>query len=423
MHAVYVVASLVLFALVWPLLAAHPKLRQGFRRRLGAYPPDFLAGKKGPRIWLHGASAGDLLALLPIHRELKRLRPDATIIVSTMTNSGATIAEARFKDADAITFVPYDVFFAVNRAVEAIKPDVLVLEYTELWPNLVRAVKRRGGRVVITNGRLSERNVSNYRLLFTLIGNLLRDIDLLLMREDAERERALSLGAPKDRVRVTGNTKFDALLSTKPGPVEELSRAFCLRPDDLLLVAGSTHEGEEAVLLEVFANLRRTFPTLRLVIAPRYLERVTRVVTLAADRGLEVSLRSASNPQPTPVVVLDTIGELAGAYRLATLVFVGGSFTSRGGQNILEPAACAKPVLFGPHMENFHDSVQLLVGRGGIQVNDGRHLESVAAELLARPEKIAEVGALAQETVSSVSGASTRNAKLIAGLVPRNRHA
>lgn len=418
MPFVYALATLLLALVFWPVLLLHPKLRGGTARRFGRYPKDFLAGRAGPRIWLHGASAGDLLALLPIYRELKARRPDAVFVISTMTNSGEAIARTRFSDADATTFVPYDLPWVTDRAVDAIRPDILVLEYTEVWPNLVRAAKARGARIVMTNGRFGERNVDRYRLLFWLGGNVLEHFDLLLMREEAERERALAIGAPRDRVKVTGNTKFDTLLlSMQPGSTDPLADAFAVEEGDQLLVAGSTHEGEEGLLLDVFARLRKDFPSLRIVIAPRYLERVARVAALAKERGLDVTLRSAKRPVHAPVVLLDSIGELIGAYRLASLVFVGGSFTRRGGQNILEPAACGKAVLFGPHMENFHDSVQVLVGRGGIQVNDAEHLFTVAHDLLAQPQKRAEVGALAQEVVGSIRGASERNATLIAGLL------
>lgn len=418
MPIIYALLSFVLFLVLLPALLLVPKVRGGFARRMGFYPDDFLAGRTGPRVWLHGASAGDLLSILPIYRELRARRPDAVVIVSTMTNSGEAIARTRFADADAVTFVPWDVPGAVMRAVRAIKPDVLSLEYTELWPNLIRQVKRRGGKVVITNGRISERNVANYRLLFLLGGNVLRDVDLLLMREQAEADRALALRAPPERVKITGNTKFDALLVSGPASSqEELAQAFVLEPGDRLFVAGSTHEGEEGLLLDVFVRLRKSFPELRLVIAPRYLERVQRVQALCEERELETSLRSSPAGR-APVLILDTIGELVAAYRLATVVFVGGSFTTRGGQNILEPAACAKPVLFGPHMENFHDSVQVLVGRGGIQVNDERHLETVARELLGQEQKLQELGALAQQAVSSVRGASARNAEYIVSLLP-----
>lgn len=418
MPVFYAILSVLFFLVVCPLLFLHPKLRRGIGPRLGFYPTDFLAGHRGPRIWLHGASAGDLLALLPIYRELRARRPEGVFVISTMTNSGEAIARSRFSDAEAFTFLPYDVPFATSRAVAAIRPDVLVLEYTEIWPNLIRSVKRAGGRVVMTNGRFSERNLGRYRTLFAVAGNPLQELDLLLMREEDEKDRALALGAPAERVQVTGNTKFDALLlSLGNGTATSLKEAFALGPDDRLWVAGSTHDGEEQLLLDVFLRLRDEVPRLRLVIAPRYLERISRVVALAQARGLETRLRSATPARPAPVVVLDSIGELVSAYHLAELVFVGGSFSSRGGQNILEPAACGKAVLFGPNMENFHDSVQVLVGRGGIQVRDADHFHGVARDLLARPDKLKELGALAKAAVGGVRGASERNAEAILGLL------
>lgn len=419
MPVLYSIAVTLLFLVIWPVLFLWPKLRGGIPRRLGIYPAGFAAGRGGPRIWLHGASAGDLLALLPVYRELRRRRPDATFIVSTITNSGEAIARARYADADAVTFLPYDVPFFVRPVVRALRPDLLVLEYTEIWPNLIRAVRREGGKVAVTNGRFSERNLGRYRALFALTGNVLAEADLLLMREDVERERVLALGARPETVHVTGNTKFDALLpALASGAPDQLAAAFRLAPHERLWVAGSTHDGEEAALIDVFVQLRATFPDLRLVLAPRYVERAPKVAALAAARGLTVSLRSAPAAAPAAVVVLDTIGELVSAYRLATLVFVGGSFTSRGGQNILEPAACGRAVLFGPHMENFHDSVQVLLGRGGIQVNDPAHLLQIARELLSRPEKLSQLGTLARAAVGTVSGASERNAELLTALLP-----
>lgn len=410
----YALASWLLFALFFPVLVLHPKTRSGFARRLGLYPRDaFPKGKGGPRIWLHGASAGDLLALSPMVRELRSRFPNCTIVLSTLTNSGFLMARERLADVDAITYLPWDLPGATRRAVRAIDPDLLVLEYTEIWPNLIRAASRHGAKVALTNGRFSPSLLRSYRILFSLAGNPLSRMHLFLMREDDEAERILRLGAPLDRVWVTGNTKFDALIPSVAHAASEeaLRRAFGFPDTSRLLIGGSTHEGEEPVLLEVFARLLQEHPDLRLCLAPRYLERAAKVRSLAEAAGLSVRMRTDKEPPQSPprVVVLDTIGELSLAYRLGTLVFVGGSFTTRGGQNILEPAAQGRPVLFGPHMENFHDSVQVLVGRGGIQVKDGDHLYRVASELLARPEKLEELGALARSAVSQIRGASARN--------------
>jgi 3-deoxy-D-manno-octulosonic-acid transferase len=421
MPFLYAIASYLVFALLLPLLMLYPKTRSGLGRRLGYYPRDFLAGRAHPRIWLHGASAGDLLALSPMVRELRERFPGCTVILSTLTNSGYLMGLERTRRdpafADVITYVPYDIPGAVKRALAAIQPDLLVLEYTEIWPNLIRAAKQQGVKLVLTNGRFSPHRLGSYRLMFSLIGNPLQLLDLFLMREDDEAERVLGLGAPLERVWVTGNTKFDALLPRESAANDDVLRdALGLPPSAPVLIAGSTHDGEEELLLEVFRKLLKEHPDLRLIIAPRYIERATRVVAMALAAGLSSRLRSQP-PRGERVVVLDTIGELAHAYRLATLVFVGGSFTQRGGQNILEPAAQGKPVLFGPNMENFHDSVQVLVGRGAIQVNDAEHLFRVLKDLLARPEKIAELGEMASAAVSSVRGASARNVELMARLL------
>ena len=412
-------ATAVEYAVFWlmlPFLMLHPRVRAGVRRRLGLYEP--ISIPDGPRVWLHGASAGDVLGLVPIVRELKALRPEARVIVSSITDSGASMAAQKLRGlADLVTYLPYDLPGACRRTFAALRPTVLVLEYTELWPQLIHAASRSGVKLALTNGRLRPRNVRRYRWMFALAGNLLSMFDVLMMRAEDEAERALSLGAPRDRVQVTGNTKFDALAVSVPDAPDESLRAALGLGSERLWVCGSTHDGEELPLLRVFAALRARHADLRLLIAPRYIERAGRVLALARSIGLQARLRS-QGPGDDPVIVLDTIGELVRTYQLATMVFVGGSFGRRGGQNILEPAACGKPVLFGPRMENFADSVQVLVGRGGLQVRDPIALLRLMQDLLARPDEIRKLGELAREAVSSVRGASARDARLIAELLP-----
>jgi 3-deoxy-D-manno-octulosonic-acid transferase len=416
-HVIYQVLSYLVIGSLLPLLFLHPKLRQGIRRRLGIYdraaPPWSLEGGKGPRIWLHGASAGDLLALSPIIQEIRRIDPTATIVVSTMTNSGFQIARDRLAPlVDGITYAPYDLPGCTKRAVRAIRPDLLVLEYTEIWPNLIEAAKRSGSKIAMTNGRISEALLSRYRLFHRLIGNQLAKFDLLLMREEVEAERALLLGAPPDRVFVTGNTKFDNVAKGTPDRmIEELKAAFRYG-GERVFVAGSTHEGEEKDLFRCFKGMREVDPAMRMIVAPRYVERSQRIAALARVEGLSVGLRS-ERPEKVDVMVLDTMGELNAAYALASLVFVGGSFVSRGGQNILEPAGQGRLVLFGPNMMNFRDSVEVLIGRGGIQVQSPAQLEKVARELLGRPSEIEQLGAMARAAVNKVRGASLRNAELL----------
>ncbi len=428
MAFLYSVAIVALVALLFPFLAVYSKTRSGTARRFGFYPKGAFASLGRPRFWLHGASAGDLLSLSPMVRELRARFPGCGIVMSTLTNSGYQMGKERIKDVDAITFAPWDLPGATRRAVEAIDPDLLVLEYTEIWPNLIRAAHGRGARIALTNGRFSPTKLRSYRLLFSLFFNPLKDIDLFLMREDEEAERALRLGAPLERVWVTGNTKFDALAAAqKAGDPDSdaLVRGFGFPPGAPIFLCGSTHDGEEGILVDVFKRLLAEHSDLRLVLAPRYVERAAKVKSIAEGAGFQVRLRTdkaspSADPSRAPrVAVLDTIGELTRAYRLATLVFVGGSFTKRGGQNILEPAAQGRPVLFGPHMENFHDSVQVLVGRGGIQVKDAEQLARVAVDLLARPDKLQELGELAQAAVTHIRGASARNVELMARVLER----
>jgi 3-deoxy-D-manno-octulosonic-acid transferase len=222
---------------------------------------------------------------------------------------------------------------------------------------------------------------------------------------------------------VTGNTKFDALvLDPTEGKEAALRAEMGLDPKGRVFMAGSTHEGEEEIVLAAYAKLAERHPGLQLVIAPRYVERSGKIMALAAEQGLSVRLRSGGAAAGhAQVTILDTIGELSVAYRLATIVFVGGSFVTRGGQNVLEPAAQGKPVLFGPHMENFKDSVQVLQGRGGIQVGAPEQLLKVADELLSRPDQLEELGRLARGSVTAIRGASARNVEHMLSILPRGK--
>jgi 3-deoxy-D-manno-octulosonic-acid transferase len=422
-HLLYAIASVALFLLALPVLLTHRKLRHGIPQRFGLYKRSLDLGRGRPRIWLHGASAGDLLSLQPMMKELKVRLPGCCIVVSTITNSGQEMARSKLAEADVVVYAPYDLPGATARAMRALRPDLLVLEYTEIWPGLIRAAHRAGARIALTNGRFNPAKLGRYRLLFGLIGNPLRSIDCFLMRSDEEAERALLLGAAPDRVWATGNTKFDALIfEPPPGREEALRREMGIDPRAPVFMAGSTHEGEEELLIEAYRRLAERHPGLQLVVAPRYVERAGRIMALAIGAGLGVRLRSAGAAAGSaPVVVLDTIGELAAAYRLATLVFVGGSFVTRGGQNVLEPAAQGKPVLFGPYMENFKDSVQVLQGRGGLQVQTPEQLIRVADELLSRPDQLAELGLLARRAVTAIRGASARNVDHMLASLPKER--
>ncbi len=423
MRGLRALLSYIAFWVALPVLIAHPKLRRGYRQRLGFYRDDELAIGDGPRVWMHGASAGDVLALIPTVRALRALRPEIRVVITTTTNTGRAMANKFRDELASVLYQPYDIPGAVLRGLRRLRPDVLVLEYTELWPQLITQAERRGVAVVLHNGRFSSERLYRYRWLFRIAGQLPAKLRLALMRDEIGAEAARALGAPPERVRVTGNTKFDNL-PKEPGTeaLRSLRESLGLSEDALVWVAGSTHEGEEETLFEIYGRLQKDCPKLRLVLAPRYVDRADRLEAQCRRMGLSVSRRSRGGGGEG-VVLLDTIGELATAYALGDVVFVGGSFIERGGQNILEPAAHGKPVLFGPHMENFADSVTLLLGRGGIQVSNPEQLERVLADLLQRPEHREELGTMARELVQRQSGAAERNAHAIAALLPAQAQA
>ncbi|HBU48376.1 MAG TPA: 3-deoxy-D-manno-octulosonic acid transferase [Myxococcales bacterium] len=411
MHALYIVGSHLAFLLAAPVLWLSPKLRRGWWQRLGR-------GYRRTRddrhcVWLHGASAGDLLALRPIVIALKSARPDLRVVVSSTTESGREMVMSQLPDVDDFLYQPFDLWGPVGRALDAVRPRVLVLEYTELWPQLTRSADRRGIDLVLTNGRLSPSQMGRYQILFRVIGNPLSRFRHLLMRSPIEAERAIALGAPVDRVQAAGSTKFDNLKVPDPVAVDRLRSALGLESGRPVWVCGSTHEGEEGPLIDVFRRLRDRHPDLALILAPRYTERSTRVAQISRLAGFEPRLRSEGPDSEIAVWILDQVGELSTAYGLADLVFVGGSFVPRGGQNILEPAACAKPVLFGPGMENFVEAVELLLGRGGLQVDDFDVLEQTLDQLLKAPEQARKTGRLAADAVAGQQGAAQRCADVI----------
>ena len=312
----------------------------------------------------------------------------------------------------SIAYLPYDLPGPTRRALRFFRPDLVVLEYLELWPALLQQCQHLNIPVVLHNGRINPGTFKSYRYLFALTGNLLRPLELLLMRDAEDAKRAKALGACPDRIHITGNTKFDNLQPPSSTEIDALGKEVHLPPGTPLWIAGSTHHGEEAIVLRCYARLLPDFPDLRLVIAPRYSERAPRICAMAKSQKLNAALRSKP-PQQWSVLVVDTIGELATWYGLADVAFVGGSFTQRGGQNILEPAAAGKPVLFGPSMHNFADAVALLQDRGGKQTHTPQMLEDKVRALLADPTLAHSQGLQARARIDDLQGAATRNAQLI----------
>ena len=411
----------LLFWCLSPFTQLFSRIRGGFWERHGFYrdvPKQ--TQQQGTKLWLHGASAGDVLALVPTARDLKNASPTCEIYLTTITDSGHSMGLHFQKRGlfESVHFAPWDYPGAVRRFINHRTPSALILEYTELWPFYINVSKNCGLHVFMHNARFSPNHPRKYRWLFTLYGNLLHAMTAILLRDDAERDRALELNAVPKSLQVTGNTKLDHSLDENPSvQVETLREVLCIEEHDLVWVCGSTHDGEESILISTFQQLSHAFPSLKLVLAPRYAERGQRLVELCESHQLPVSLRSQLVNPDHRVVILDSVGELRACYHLADIVFVGGSFNQRGGHNIIEPAVTGVPVLFGPNMWNAIDSVQLLLGTGGIQVDTSERLLQAITDLLQNDSLRHELGQRARERVTKASGAAARNTNVILGLL------
>jgi 3-deoxy-D-manno-octulosonic-acid transferase len=401
--------------------------RNGFRQRLGDYSG--VPKRNGrPRIWFHAASVGEVNAAAVIAAALRQSIPRARLLVSTTTEHGQAAARERLGGlADNVLLAPLDWPGAVRRALDRVAPDLLVCVETEIWPNWLAAARRWGVRTAVVNGRISQRSMSRYRRVRPLMAAVLQEIDALSMIGTEDAARIQALGAVPGRITVNGNAKFD-LAGAPPDPsvADVLSRRFNLEGGMPVIVAGSIRNGEAAPVLDAFQQLRRRFPEAVLIIAPRHLQRVTRICAETRQRSLACQRRSrideAQEPRTAPVVVLDTIGELRDLYSIANVVFCGGSLVPRGGQNLIEAAAWGKPVICGPHMDDFRAATDLLAAAGAVfPVADAQGLADRLEDLLGRPEKAIQAGLAGRTVVEENRGAAQRHAAVLVALLETSR--
>jgi 3-deoxy-D-manno-octulosonic-acid transferase len=404
-----------------PIFAAQALLRGKYRRglveRFGRVPA--WAGPSRP-LWLHAVSVGEVMAATPLAKELLARRPDLPLLVSTVTDTGRAVAEQRLP-AKQFVFFPLDFGWAVESALDRLRPRLVLLTETELWPNFLAACAGRGIPVVVINGRISPRSFPRYRLVQGWFGRVLSDVQLFCMQTAQDAERILLLGAPADRVRVVGNLKYDLPTLGAAPDVAAVRARLALPSDRRLIVAGSTHRGEDEVLLEAFLDLRRSREDLCLLLAPRHPERLDEVERLVRRAGLTWVRRSQLPAKPldgASVILLDTMGELALLYAAATVVFIGGSLIPHGGQNMLEPAAVGRPVIHGPHMGNFAEMRDLFRQAGAaIQVEDGIGLGEKLAALLDDPARADRMGKAGRQIVEAHRGAGRRTVDLLETLL------
>ena len=322
-------------------------------------------------IWLHGASVGEMVAISPLVKEIKSIMPERKVLVSAVTVGGYDMARQIMPEADAIINFPLDLPFVASSMVRRIRPGIFMMVETELWPNFLRAIRKRNIPVMMVNGRISEKSAKNYHYLSSLLRDMLDTISRFCMQSSIDAKYITQLGADPEKIFVTGNTKFDQTYAeVSPEDLATYKTELGLEEEAFpVIVAGSTHRSEEEAVLTSFTNLRKKYPRARLVIAPRKLNRINEIEQLMSKFGYEMGyrakLKEMKGRRPEfPVLLLDTIGELGRIYAVGDIVFVGGSLVHYGGHNVLEPAAHAKPILVGPSMEDFKDSYSLLSKAG-----------------------------------------------------------
>ncbi len=413
--------------LVWRAVR-QGKYRQGWREKLlGQLPERFAESTDSPmrpRVWLHAVSVGEVLQLRSIVARLKDERPDCDLLITTTTSTGHGVASEAFPNCD-VAYFPLDFTWAVRSAIARVQPSLIVLVELELWPNLIRHAGAAGVPLVLVNGRMSQRSFRGYRRIRPLMRSLLRRFARLAVQTEEYASRLIELGAPRDHVTVTGSVKFDGVRTDRhTAETLAIRRAFGISDDQWVLIAGSTHDPEERVALETYVELQDEFPDLRLILVPRHAERFAEVARLVESSGLNLVRRSSQSsadaPLDTrPVALLDTLGELSACWGLADVAFVGGSLTSRGGQNMIEPAGYGAAVVVGPNTHNFRDIVEGLQFRDGIRViRQATELTDTVRELLRDTTTAQRQGKAAQAFVLTQQGATDRTLRLLTGLLP-----
>jgi len=392
--------------------------------RFGILPREYQQTVCGA-IWFHAVSVGEVLAVTRVVGELQSALPGWRIVVSTTTDTGQALARQRFGESN-VFYLPLDLSTAVRAYFRALRPKLLVLAESEFWPNLLHCAHQAGAQVAVINARVSDRSLPGYLRFQRLLRPVMQNVDLFLAQSKEDARRLIQIGAVSGRVHVGGNLKFEVKPHATPAIVGLLAAAIRQEEIGPLLVAGSTLEGEEAMLLDTFRQVSARYPAAMLLLAPRHPERFETVAALLAASGLRWVRRSqwdGTIPLAGGVKLLDTIGELSSLYELADLAFIGGSLVPRGGHNVLEAAQFGKPILVGPHTENFRDIVDIFRKADALLVVTPQSLTPTVQRLLDDDAQRAAVGERAREVMQSQVGATERTVDALLGLLGGNRQA
>jgi 3-deoxy-D-manno-octulosonic-acid transferase len=417
MYALYsaLLAFFLLLTLPYWLLQMmrHGKYRAGLRQRFGAVPPALAGRRERPAIWVHAVSVGEVVTSSAVIAALRQKFPSHRVLVSTTTSTGQKLAAQRFS-AESVFYFPLDFAFAIRPYLAALQPKLVIVAETEFWPNFLRLAKRSGARVAVINCRISDRSLPGYKRfrfwLPRLLEKSLDNVDMFLVQTEEDRKRLIEIGATESKVTLAGNLKFDVAPLPSPKIVASLRDSFTYSGAAPILVCGSTLEDEEGSLLSAFRNILANHPKAVLILAPRHPERFPEVAELVEKLGFRMWRRSLWSGESLAggVLLVDSIGELAALYSLATVAFVGGSLVPRGGHNILEPALYGVPIVTGTHYENFRDVVNFFAGRNAVRIVGLAELPLVFMELIENGEERATLGRNALAALESQRGATDR---------------
>lgn len=427
MYAIYNFLLILYWIGLIPVILYRLAFEDGFYERIkqsAGYMPEDLLKKVEDRkaIWFHAASVGEIVATSPIVREIKKEFPQAVVVVSVVTATGHAMAQRIIPEADGIIFFPLDLPYLTRRILNLIKPTIILLVETEIWPNFLHIAESQKIPIMMVNGRISDRSMKRYMFIRSFTKEMLGSISRFCMQSSIDAEYIEQLGANPKEIIVTGNTKYDQTYAIVT-PVEEdiLRKEFGFCDNHPVIVAGSTHKGEEELLFRSFKDILKAYPNARMLIAPREIYRGHDVQELSESHGFKAICRSDMKgpvASDTPVVVLDTIGELGRLYSLGDMIFVGGSLVRIGGHNILEPAAHGKPIIVGPYMFNFKDIYALLSQRGAcLMVDTGEELTKVLIQLCADKNMRTEMSENCLTLVRENQGAAHRNTEEVKRLL------
>lgn len=404
----------IIFAILYlPYVIIKKKWHDGFKMRFGYLSPELkrqLAKRRN--IWVHAVSVGEVLAIKSFVAELQKIYADKQIVVSTVTTTGNELAHKQFPEA-VIIYAPLDFSLIVRSYLNAIDPVFYIAAETEIWPNMFYGLYRRGISLFQVNGRISDKSFPRYKMLAFFIKHILSYVTCFCMQTEDDAWRIAMIGARSGCVKVTGNMKFDGLSAVEPHRYGQIFE----QDYGPVLVAGSTHPGEEEILLTVFQRLQKQFSDLSLILAPRHIERIEEVKEILEKRSLVYTVFSDIVDQGlkgSSIILVDTIGHLRYLYSYATVVFVGKSLLGRGGQNIIEPAAFGKPIVVGPHTENFRATIDLFKREDAlIVVKTQEDLLEVVQDLLDHPNRAVAIGAKGKQIIESQQGAVANTLKYI----------